>query len=694
MTKYAALKTKAFVVVQLLALIVLFVALTLPVQGEEAVKVVPVNTLIINDQEASFPVQPADTPGEWLVSLRDLAEETGLVVGWMEETKTVRIKDKGVIVYLQVDSMVALVNSAEKFLPEPLRLVQGRLLVPLGFLAEIFDYQLVDSAEGLRLTTPTETITGIKFTIEDGRPVIKVTSSGVLRYESHLLTQPDRIVLDLHDTKLDLNGAVSGYSEITGDALIQGIRWDQYKPRTTRIVIDLKKSVGYEIWPLVDENGLLVSLFKQIEGISFQRIFGKAQLEISGTGTVDYSLSYLSNPDRVVIDLEKATLATPAQEIIVVDDPLVKKMRISQYLPHIVRAVLEVNYPVAGVASPSNDPRVIILELVKQITGVTVETSSGQQSVFVAGSGLAQYAVEYFPDLAQILVDIPSAVLRTDQPRHVFQQGPISDIKLLQVAPTAVQVQIGLRGYLGHQAYQNADGLRIAINSSPLSGRRIVLDPGHGGTDPGAIGSSGLREKDVVLDIALRLRDLLKAEGAEVIMVRDGDYYVPLAERATVANNTRADVFVSIHINSSVNRNARGTETYYYYADPKGQELAALVQRNMLDQLGLSNRAPRPNQDFVVLKETMVPAILSEVAFISNREEEKLLRQSSFRQKAADALYRALQAYFGGPTWRLQERLPTDFGGPPAPFTWEPLKIAPTKPGEGILDKVNVIEIH
>lgn len=664
----------------------------------------------------AYPVAllPGQTEGEWLVSLRDFAEQTGLTLGWLDESKTVRIKDTSVIAYLQVGATVALVNSNQFFLREPMQLVNDRLMIPLSFLAEVFGYETEIRPDRIDLSIPTELLTGLSATIQQGRPVVSIRTTGLPRFETYLLAAPDRIVVDLYDTQIDLHGDFDGSLPVeTG---ILGIRWHQFRPNVARVVIDLARSVGFEVLPAPNGQGLDIQLYKQVQAVSFQRIFGKAQLEIKGSGPLHYSVTSLQNPERLVIDIEKATLATAIQELELPNDPLVNKIRVNQFLPHIVRIVLELNNPAGTVLAETADPNSLLFELVKKITGVQVSPVDGRLAFLIQGSGIDQYVVEYFPDLAQILVDIPSAILATDQPRLVFEQGPVSDVKLLQVAPTAVQVQIGLRGYRGHEVLASSQGLRVLVNESPLAGHRILIDPGHGGQDPGAIGWTGLREKDVVLDIALRLRDLLEKQGAEVILSREDDTFISLIDRACLAERTGAEVFVSIHVNSSVNKEANGTETYYYYADPKGQELATLIQREMLTTLELSNRAPRPNRDFVVLKENTVPAVLTEVAFISNRAEEKLLGQPAFRQKAAEAIFRGLVAYFAGPTWQYRELLaPTSAGpglqeflAPPATsgsasqsgsehkeeFSWQQLQVTPVKPGAGIVDKVQVIQIQ
>lgn len=226
---------------------------------------------------------------------------------------------------------------------------------------------------------------------------------------------------------------------------------------------------------------------------------------------------------------------------------------------------------------------------------------------------------------------------------------------------------------------------RVAAAAFPLSVRRVVIDFGHGGIDPGA-SALGINEKDVTLDIGHRLAQLLRAKGFEVIMTRPDDRTIRLRERASVANASHSDVFVSIHVNSlATHVYAHGVETYYLgpTSDPgltklaaeentmsgysmadlhklldgvyeharsdESLQLARKVQQHLYGQLrsvdpGLENwgvkRAP-----FVVLVATDMPAILAEVGCISNKAEAAMLGRAEYRQKIAEALFQGIHAY-------------------------------------------------
>lgn len=222
-------------------------------------------------------------------------------------------------------------------------------------------------------------------------------------------------------------------------------------------------------------------------------------------------------------------------------------------------------------------------------------------------------------------------------------------------------------------------------NALPLGVRRIVLDPGHGGDQPGARGPLGLVEKEVALDLALRLNDLLQDAGFEVVLTRDKDEEVSLAERAQMANEAGGDLFVSIHLNWISNRRVRGVETYFLGStdDPYLTELAAKENREsglsmsdlrpLLDDIYLDVRHDKSKQladsvqralfrslseinpelsdrgiktaPFIVLAKTEMPAILAEVSCLSNQREAELLTRPLYRQFIAEALFAGLEAY-------------------------------------------------
>jgi N-acetylmuramoyl-L-alanine amidase len=182
---------------------------------------------------------------------------------------------------------------------------------------------------------------------------------------------------------------------------------------------------------------------------------------------------------------------------------------------------------------------------------------------------------------------------------------------------------------------------------------RVCLDPGHGGYDPGAVGPGGLKEKDVTLSVALRAGFYLQESGAEVFFTRASDRvsWLPevgrdLAARVEIANRGQADLYLSIHCNSAPTPEAGGIETYSFRQTGKAAEVARLIQAELVKSLGLADRGTK-TAGFYVLRHTAMPAVLTELAFISNPREEKLLSDPGFQERAAFAIARAVATGYG-----------------------------------------------
>jgi N-acetylmuramoyl-L-alanine amidase len=263
------------------------------------------------------------------------------------------------------------------------------------------------------------------------------------------------------------------------------------------------------------------------------------------------------------------------------------------------------------------------------------------------------------------LPPLPSSGARKEEPAIVGPAERAAPIK--PPAPTES----------GARTLTRALGLKIA---------RIVIDPGHGGHDTGTIGPTGLYEKDLVLDVALRLKPLLEAKtGAEVVLTRADDTFVPLEERTAIANEKAADLFISIHANASRDDRARGIETYYlnFTSNPEALEVAARenattqesvhqlqdlikkialtekieesqdfakqIQREVYSRLrkfsGKQKDRGVKKAPFVVLIGANMPSVLAEISFLTNPLDERLLKRPEHRARIADALYRGIARY-------------------------------------------------
>ncbi len=237
---------------------------------------------------------------------------------------------------------------------------------------------------------------------------------------------------------------------------------------------------------------------------------------------------------------------------------------------------------------------------------------------------------------------------------------------------------------------QKQENKNISEEKNVRKVKTIVIDPGHGGEDPGAVGPGGLKEKDIVLYVGKKLGEIIEKEhGMEVIYTRDRDVFVPLNERTEIANSRKADLFISIHTNANEKRSVRGIETYFLNWTNDGEAVRVAARENrisvqkqqkiqgglqmILQDLARSNKREesmrlahsvqnalvndlkkdyREIEDlgvkyalFYVLVGAEMPSILAEISFISNREEEKMLSSDSYRNKIAEAMARGIDAY-------------------------------------------------
>ena len=173
----------------------------------------------------------------------------------------------------------------------------------------------------------------------------------------------------------------------------------------------------------------------------------------------------------------------------------------------------------------------------------------------------------------------------------------------------------------------------------------VVLDAGHGGKDPGAIGLCGTKEKDVVMQVTSKVGDVLVRHGVKVVYTRaqdiDANKKLELATRTSIANKANADLFVSVHANSAANTAAHGQETFAYQKGDTGYKLAQAIQKEIVGVSKLKDRGVK-TADYYVIKHTTMPAALVELAFISNLDEEKLLKDASWQQKMATAIAKGI----------------------------------------------------
>jgi N-acetylmuramoyl-L-alanine amidase len=424
------------------------------------------------------------------------------------------------------------------------------------------------------------------------------------------------------------------------------------------------------------------------------------RIAIEATGEFSFRSDRLPNPDRLFFDLPgtRPDLERRGINVIPVHDRFVKQIRVAETQHGVTRIVFDLEGASAFTTETLANPDRLIIELRSPGTAPkepeAEATMATAERVFTPppqpvrrATQPGQFPMEQPPVLAVsapyrinpvlvVKLDVPPP-----PPPRVRTQDrtpapkPEASSPLRAVTPSDV----------ASPARRTATGERSMIRVLGLKVNRIVIDPGHGGHDAGTIGPTGLREKDLVLDVSRRLGALIEERmGSQVVYTRSDDRFVPLEERTSIANANQADLFLSIHANSSPVRTASGVETYYLNFTTSREALEVAARENaessmtindlegLLQKIALKDKVDESrefaqriqnalcassmkaarNRDrgirkapFVVLIGASMPSVLAEIGFVSNAQDERLLRRSETRQKIAEALYKGLSQY-------------------------------------------------
>ena len=481
-------------------------------------------------------------------------------------------------------------------------------------------------------------VTGIRHWSTPDYTRVAIDVEGEVKYGSQRIANPDRIFFDLRDTKLA--STLVGKSFDVDDGFLKKIRVAQFQPGRTRVVLEIDDLSDYDSFLLPNPYRLIID----IHGKKNAR--RKAAKEL-GNATADVEAPPVAGSKSD----DDVSTAEPTP------DPASAKKELLAVAGKVPVTTTDVNDE-AKVESRNN--KAGLPDLPKHVNANGETPAPTKTIVYNDDDDEAAAAAE---------THAPSRS-RSKTTSHLSANRKSGDLAAREARPTAT----------GDRSLIRALGLKIG---------KIVIDPGHGGHDTGTIGPNGLEEKDLVLEVGRRLGKLLESRlGAEVVYTRKDDTFIPLETRTAIANQQRADLFVSIHANSSRDPAARGVETYYlnFTSSPEALEVAArenavseksiyelqdLVKKIALkekieesrefagdvqDSLhsGLASKSPGirnrgvKKAPFIVLIGANMPSILAEISFVSNPGDERRLETSEYRQRIAESLYHGIARYVDG----------------------------------------------
>ena len=580
-------------------------------------------------------------------------------------------------------------------------------------------------ASARRKTLPR--VTGVRHWSTPDYTRVAIDVEQEVKFGSQRISHPDRIFFDLRDTKLA--STLVGKTFDVDDGFLKKIRVAEFQPGRTRIVLEVDDLASYDAFLLPDPYRLIIDVHgkdigeKDIRGKeSRTTLMAKAEMakadavSVKGHSATDTSTtaSDESNEDASLSipssngDSKSARNAKQESDLAKNKDRNNKDRNNKSEDKDTAAAsnsgLVETDLPAedSRVGSKSSDPArpvsgIGVIKTTVPVKGSnrripkTIVEAEDRAPTTVATLEHEKIGPKVTPGEAADIFGVDEAKApKTDS--SASSSSSRSPHKKKSRSAAAASDTADLHSdtrEATREARPTAAGDRSLIRALGLKIGKIVIDPGHGGHDTGTIGPNGLFEKDVVLDVARRLGHLLEARlGAEVVYTRKDDTFIPLETRTAIANRERADLFISIHANSSHDSDARGVETYYlnFTSSPEALEVAARenavseksihelqdlvkkialkekieesrefagdVQASLygglaLNSAGIRNRGIK-KAPFIVLIGANMPSILAEISFVSNPTDERKLGTSEHRQRIAESLYRGVSKYVSG----------------------------------------------
>jgi len=530
-------------------------------------------------------------------------------------------------------------------------------------------------------------VTGVRHWSTPDYTRVAIDVEQEVKFGSQRISNPDRIFFDLHDTKLA--STLVGKTFDVDDGFLKKIRVAEFKPGRTRIVLEVDDLASYDAFLLPDPYRLIIDIHgKDVHGKQKRLTASTASAKSHASATeTDAMASSESDDESSAVESRAlppgriADVPVPAQSKAdaagsrrsgLVETDLPPEDASADSKPNTARTVNNggvIKTSVAVKGSNRKIPKTIVAADDDSDVGTNhdarvLPNKDGKDAAAVASAEPSSSSVT------------PSRRKKSRSPAKASSAPDTDDL----------HSDLNLES---REARPNAAGDRSLTRALGLKIGKIVIDAGHGGHDTGTIGPNGLLEKDVVLDVAKRLGRLLESRlGAEVIYTRQDDTFIPLETRTAIANRERADLFISIHANSSRDADARGVETYYlnFTSSPEALEVAARenavseksiyelqdlvkkialkekieesrefagdVQESLygglaLNNVGIRNRGIK-KAPFIVLIGANMPSILAEISFVSNPTDERKLETSEHRQRIAESLYRGVSKYVNG----------------------------------------------
>ncbi|MCM1566404.1 MAG: N-acetylmuramoyl-L-alanine amidase family protein [Dehalobacter sp.] len=608
------------------------------------------------------------------IPLRHVGEALGYKVSWAAKVETMDLISANGSAKVTIGYGTGVVNGKNvKISPVPI-MHNERAYVPISFIQNNFDIDVnYDKAKNIvsidkkkppvvAESKPVEEIIEYKAAkIDDiiyddsgGFPQLNIVADTPIKYRSYTMLNPDRMVVDIENSTLNTEFE----SKEIGKGGVIGVRVAQFSksPNIVRVVIDLEDQTTCKLVQSNDKKTISLIYANIIIPVSFAKEDDKDVLMVRGSQEMDTNVFRLDNPDRLVVDIRKSVLSDKGQAV-EANTPYVKSIRTGQVDVGVARVVLDLEpgmyYDVKNSGSLTkvyiSDKPFSFFDYKKYYNSAFIDLSAGTE-------------VEYQP-----IIDNANRILKIMIPKDIETEQKVYDIhdnimesvtvtketygdQIFTVA--AFKMKPAVEYQLLSPAITKLVSLSFKYNAKNTDQLTVLIDPGHGGKDPGATAiDKKTYEKELNLDVALRLNRILQNIGFNTVMTRKDDRYVDLASRSGLANNSYVDFFMSIHFNAFTST-AKGIETLYYPNEITeeypfdNKKMANIFHNELTAALKRPSRGITPRPGLHVLNKTKMPAILAELGFMTNPEELAEIKKEEYREMAARALAASIVRYY------------------------------------------------
>ncbi len=613
-----------------------------------------------------------DGKGRTLVPINSIAEKIGAEISWDGEKQEVSLNYNGKEIVLKIDSSVARVNGKEYDLPNkvPAKLLTykgiSRTMVPVNFITQHLGYEIfwLSETRTVSINKPQQTLSAVRYVDGEFYPELRFKVSGEVSMTSFsvdgkLVGKEDKLIIDLHNTKLDLTNPPKYGRYIINDMIqeIFDVQLTQTgaNPYNTQAVVSLGSYRNGDVSFDESTGEMVVQLINSVSYVEMSEVAGIKSLIIDttegpavnsyaedGKYYVDIMHSKLEHDEFGQIDVGDGEINTIKYTQMENDEMYENGTKFTR-----VEIDVESKSMLESIYVDVDGSKVIVY-----ITGIPYgrhqyakDVKSGSSTFEVELETAATYPITFDESLKMLSFSIPKENATLEALSELYDDGVVEGVVISSdKSGDNYEIQIYLEKGTTYKTNASSTSMSItfenvALKNSKYKEKLIVIDAGHGGYDPGALSINGTKEKDVVLKASHILKKKLENKGFKVYMTRERDNYVKLYDRAGIANQLDADLFISIHINAAVNTKAYGMETLYAPDTSRNnKEFARAVQDNMLELTNAKDRGIVSRPELAVIRATEMDAILVELGFVSNLHEEMLLLSEDYLNKCTEGI--------------------------------------------------------